>query len=314
MNKQHQKYIIDKFPEITRINEPMKKHSTFGIGGKAKVLMLPKQIGDVKSILKYCSNSSIETFFMGSGSNLLISDEGFDGVLISLKRSFKNMDFSDEGDIIVGSGVMLRRMVKEAINRKLEGLESLAGVPGTLGGALFMNAGAYGSEISKYFVSARIVNMQGKEIELTKEDVSFSYRSSTFPRDCILLEAQFKCREGDIDKIKNDKIKFSISREDNQPLNYRSAGSVFKNPTSDLAAGYLIDQAGLKGLKKGGAMISDKHANFIVNLGDAKSSDVVYLIKIIKDEVSLKFNVLLDLEIKLVGFKKEVLIELGFYE
>ena len=120
--------------------------------------------------------------------------------------------------------------------------------------------------------------------------------------------------EGNSNKIENDKNKFSISRESNQPLNYRSAGSIFKNPTKTLAAGYLIDQAGLKGLNQGRAMISDKHANFIVNLGGAKSSDVISLIKIIKDKVALKFNVLLNLEIKLVGFKKETLIELGLYE
>ena len=314
MNKQHQEYIAKNFSEIALLNEPMKKHSTFGIGGKAKVLLLPKKSIEIRNILKYSSDNNINTFFMGSGSNLLISDDGFDGILISLKRSFKKIEFSDKGDIVVGSGVMLRRMVKEAINRNLKGLESLAGVPGTLGGALFMNAGAYGGEISKYFVSAKIMNMKGEEIEVLKDNINFSYRASTFPRDCILLEACFKCEEGNSNKIENDKNKFSISRENNQPLNYRSAGSIFKNPTENLAAGYLIDQAGLKGLNQGRAMISDKHANFIVNLGGAKSSDVISLIKIIKDKVSLKFNVLLNLEIKLVGFKKETLIELGFYE
>ena len=311
MNKVHQKYIISNFHDISLIDESMKKHSTFGVGGKAKVLLLPKKNVDIKNVLKYSSKNNINIAFIGSGSNLLISDDGFDGILISLKRTFKKIKFSENGDIVAGSGVMLGHMVKEAIKRSFGGLESLVGVPGTLGGALFMNAGAYGTEISKCFVSAKVMNMNGDEIELSKSDVSFSYRSSTFPKDCILLEAKFKCNKGDIDKIKKNKATFSISRKTNQPLNYRSAGSVFKNPKDGFAAGYLIDKAGLKGTKKGGAMISDKHANFIVNLGDAKSSDIISLIKLIKNKILSDFNVSLNLEIKLVGFNKQILAELG---
>ena len=314
MKREQQNYILEKFPTIAKIDEPMKKHSSFGIGGKAKILFLPQKKEDLKFILKYSVKNKIDTFFMGSGSNILMSDKGFDGILISLKRSFKNIVFNDNGEIVAGSGVMLRRMVKEAIDKNLKGLESLAGVPGTLGGALYMNAGAYGAEISNYFLSARIINMNGKEIELTKNDIKFSYRKSTFPKDCILIEARFKFDKGDIEKIKNNKNKFSNSRVENQPLNFRSAGSIFKNPSSSLAAGYLIDQAGLKGCRKGGAMISDKHANFIVNLGKAESSDVIYLIKKIQDKVFAEFNVNLNLEIKLVGFEKKVLIELGCNE
>ena len=314
MKREQQNYILEKFPTMAKIDEPMKKHSSFGIGGKAKILFLPQKKEDLKFILKYSVKNKIDTFFMGSGSNILMSDKGFDGILISLKRSFKNIVFNDNGEIVAGSGVMLRRMVKEAIDKNLKGLESLAGVPGTLGGALYMNAGAYGAEISNYFLSARIINMNGEEIELTKNDVKFSYRKSTFPKDCILIEARFKFDKGDIEKIKNNKNKFSNSRVENQPLNFRSAGSIFKNPSSSLAAGYLIDQAGLKGCRRGGAMISDKHANFIVNLGKAESSDVIYLIKKIQDKVFAEFNVNLNLEIKLVGFEKKVLIELGCNE
>ena len=314
MKREQQNYILEKFPTMTRIDESMKKHSSFGIGGKAKLLFLPQKKEDLKFILKYSVNNGIDTFFMGSGSNILMSDKGFDGILISLKRSFKSIAFNDNGEIVAGSGVMLKRMVKEAIDKNLKGLESLAGVPGTLGGALYMNAGAYGAEISNHFLSARLVNINGEEIELTKNDVKFSYRKSTFPKDCILIEARFKFDKGDIEKIRNDKNKFSNSRVENQPLNFRSAGSVFKNPSSSLAAGYLIDQAGLKGHRIGGAMISDKHANFIVNLGKAESSDVVYLIKKVKEKVLSEFNVNLDLEIKLVGFEKKILIELGCNE
>jgi len=307
MNKDNQDYIMKNYPQISFPNELMKKHSTFGVGGPAKVLLLPKKEIEVKNILKYCNQNKIKTCFIGSGSNLLFSDEGFNGVIISLKKAFKNLAVSDDGFIKVGSGVILVKMVAQAIKNNIKGLESLSGVPGTLGGALYMNAGAYGSEISNYFISARLLDINGDEVTLTNDDVSFAYRKSTFPSSHILVEAIFKCEKGDIDKILSNKDKFSKSRRNNQPLKYRSAGSVFKNPSQKIAAGYLIDQSGLKGVQKGGAMISDKHANFIVNLGDASSEDILYLIKLIKRKVIKKFNIELELEIKLLGFKENML-------
>ena len=180
MNKEHQKYIKDNFSEISFINEPMKKHSTFGIGGNAKVFILPQKLIEIKNILKYSTKYDIKVIFTGSGSNLLVSDRGFDGIIISLKKTFKKLLFLDDGYIVVESGVMLGNMVKEAIKRNIEGFESLVGVPGTVGGALYMNAGAYGTEISKYFVSARVVNKKGEEKTLTKSDIQFFYRKSTF--------------------------------------------------------------------------------------------------------------------------------------
>jgi len=307
MNKDNQNYIVENYPRISLIDEPMKKHSTFGVGGLAKVLLLPKKETEIVSILKYCNHKKIQTCFIGSGSNLLFSDEGFDGVIISLKRAFKNLEISDNGNIRAGSGVILVKMVKEAIKKNIKGLESLSGVPGTLGGALYMNAGAYGAEISNYFISAKLLNTNGDKIILTSKDVNFSYRNSTFPDNHILVEASFKCEKGDMNKILTNKNKFSKSRRDNQPLRYRSAGSVFKNPSLETAAGYLIDQTGLKGIQKGGAMISKKHANFIINLGDASSKDIMYLIKLIRKEVMKKFKINLELEIKLLGFKEDIL-------
>jgi len=303
MRKEHQKYIISEYPDIAHINEPMKKHSTFGIGGCAKVFLLPKKKIEIKKILKYSKENKLKIFFTGSGSNLLISDSGFDGIIISLKKTFKKLEISNDGYIVAESGVMLGSMVRQAINKNIKGLESLVGVPGTLGGALYMNAGAYGAEISKYFISAKLLDMNGNERVLTNKDIDFSYRKSTFPSDYILVEAEFKCKKGDMKEIIKNKDRFSKSRKDNQPLKYRSAGSIFKNPSQELAAGYLIDNSGLKGVKKGNAMISKKHANFIVNLGGASSNDVIHLIKLIKKEVSVKFKINLELEIKLLGFQ-----------
>ena len=166
MNKDNQNYIVENYPSISLIDEPMKKHSTFGVGGLAKVLLLPKKETEIVSILKYCNHKKIQTCFIGSGSNLLFSDEGFDGVIISLKRAFKNLEISDNGNIRAGSGVILVKMVKEAIKKNIKGLESLSGVPGTLGGALYMNAGAYGAEISNYFISARLLDINGNKLTI----------------------------------------------------------------------------------------------------------------------------------------------------
>tara|TARA_Y100000996_G_scaffold146007_2_gene112394 strand:+ start:490 stop:1431 length:942 start_codon:yes stop_codon:yes gene_type:complete len=307
MNANQQEYIMRNYPEIAYLNEPLKKHSTFGIGGYAKVFLLPNNKKQIKEILRYSKKNNIKIFFIGSGSNLLFSDDGFDGIIISLKKTFKNLEIDDSGRIVAGSGVILVKMVTKAINKNIKGLETLSGVPGTLGGALYMNAGAYGSEISNYFISAKFLNMNGDEFIITNKDVAFSYRKSNFPKDCILIEAEFNCKTGDSQKIKDNKNKFSKSRKNSQPLQYRSAGSVFKNPSSDIAAGYLIDQSGLKGTKMGDALISEKHANFIVNLGSASSEDVIYLIKLIKKKVLEKFKISLELEIKLIGFSESLI-------
>ena len=313
MNKQHQKYIKDNFSEISFIDEPMEKHSTFGIGGNAKVFILPQKLSEIKNILIYSNKYDIRVVFTGSGSNLLVSDRGFDGIIISLKKTFKKLLFLDDGYIVVESGVMLGNMVKEAIKRNIAGFESLVGVPGTVGGALYMNAGAYGTEISKYFISARVINKKGEEKTLTKSDVQFFYRKSTFSKDDLLIEAELEYKKGDIKEIDKLKKKFSDSRKNNQPLKFRSAGSIFKNPSSEVAAGYLIDKAGLKGTKKGSAMISPKHANFIVNLGKASSNDVLYLIRHIKREVATAYKISLELEIKLIGFSKDEIKGLEYY-
>ena len=313
MKKECQNYIVEKYPDISFIDESMKKHSTFGVGGSAKLFLLPKKETEIKNILRYSKEHNIKIFFTGSGSNLLISDKGFDGIIISLKKTFKKLEILDNGFITVESGVMLGNMVRKGISKQLEGLESLVGVPGTLGGALYMNAGAYGTEISKYFISAKLLDMAGNEKILTNKDVDFSYRKSTFPNDCILVEAKFKCKRGNILRIMENKTKFSNARKEKQPLKYRSAGSIFKNPSLKIAAGYLIDKAGLKGIQRGQARISDKHANFIVNLGGASSSDIIYLIKLIKEEVSIKFKINLELEIKLIGFDENIVKDL-YYE
>tara|TARA_Y100000996_G_C22474949_1_gene623706 strand:- start:63 stop:983 length:921 start_codon:yes stop_codon:yes gene_type:complete len=287
-------------------NEPMHKHTTFGIGGNVACYIMPQTINELKNILIYSTKNELDIFFMGSGSNILVSDNGYDGIIISLKRTFKKIEIKEDGTIISESGVMLGSMVKKAINKGIEGMESLAGVPGTVGGALYMNAGAYNHEISNYFESARLLDNSGNEKIYKKSDIKFGYRYSSFPKNEILIEAIFKYPKGNPETILKNKKNASIKRKTSQPLNFRSAGSIFKNPNQKYAAGYLIDQSGLKGLAIGGAQISDKHANFIVNKGDAKAQDVLDLINIARATVLEKFNIKLELEIKLLGFSNAI--------
>ena len=299
-------YMVNLLSYQPLLDEPMAKHTTFGIGGKAACYVYPNSQSELCELLTYCHKNKISVFFAGSGSNLLVSDDGFDGVVMSLRKTFKSLEISEDGTINVESGVMLGNMVGNAIKQNIKGLESLIGVPGTLGGALIMNAGAYGSEISNYFKSATMISMSGEIKKYSQGDIEFSYRNSTFPEDEILVDATFVCQKGNIDNIRKRKLLASQKRKDNQPLKFRSAGSIFKNPTSELAAGRLIDKAGLKGLREGNAEISPKHANFIVNLGGALAEDVIKLIRLAKEEVYSQFNVKLELEVCLLGFSKKI--------
>jgi len=281
-------------------NELLKNHTTFGVGGPAKILALPKSSDDLIKIINFSKKNNINVSFIGSGSNVLASDDGFDGIIITLKKVLNKIQFNDN-NIYTEAGAMLGTMVKKAINKGYKGFESLVGVPGTIGGALIMNAGAHGTEISELLISARTINCNGVINSYYKNDISFSYRNSSFPENEILLDANFIISKGIKNEIIKRKNEVSTKRKITQPLKHRSAGSIFKNPSSNIAAGYLIDKAGLKGLRIGDAEISKKHANFIINHGNAKSNEIYKLIEIIKNKVNQKFNIELKLEIKLIG-------------
>ena len=306
MNQKQKKDIRKMLTSVMTFDEPLAKHTTFGIGGPADCMVFPETREELSKLLKYANQKKISAIFIGSGSNILVWDKGFDGIVISLKKSFKNLTIKRNSQIIVEAGVMLGTMVKQAMAAEIGGLESLIGVPGTVGGALIMNAGAFGSEISKYFEEAKTMTIEGDTKSYKKGEIEFSYRHSTFPKNEILLEATFQCKRGKPAEILKDRKVASDGRKSNQPLKFRSAGSIFKNPSDSLAAGYLIDKTGLKGTERGGAAISGKHANFIVNMGDATAADVLYLIKLAKKYVAKKFHINLELEVKLIGFPKSM--------
>ena len=281
-------------------NEPLKKHTTFGVGGNANFIIFPKNNEDLIKIIQYAHNKEYDIFFLGSGSNVLASDNGYNGIVITLKKALNKITFNEK-DIYIQAGAMLGTMVRIALSKGYKGFESLVGVPGTVGGALIMNAGAHGTEISELLISSRTISKNGEIKTYLKKDINFTYRNSTFPKDEILLDAKFKIQKGNKCNILKRKEKVSIKRKESQPLKYRSAGSIFKNPDSNPAAGYLIDKVGLKGLRIGDAEISKKHANFIINHGNAKSEQIYKLINIMKNKVNQEFNIKLELEVKILG-------------
>ena len=281
-------------------DEAMTRHTSYGIGGPAKAYITPKDKDDLAQILQFSNQHNIPTYFVGSGSNLLVADEGIDGLVITLGKSFNHIDINGE-TVFAESGVMLGKMVKECIRRHLSGVESLIGVPGTLGGALVMNAGAFGGEISNYLKHVTVMTMAGDEKQYVPGEIEFSYRHSTFPSDEIVVSAEFKLIQSDETTVMERRAVASAGRKTTQPLKFRSAGSVFKNPKEG-AAGYYIDQAGLKGTKVGDAEISDHHANFFVNHGQAKAEDIVSLIKLSRQRVYEEFGIMLELEVKTLGF------------
>ena len=284
-------------------NEPMSKHTSYGIGGPAFAYITPKDSNDLSEILIFATKYDIPVHFIGSGSNLLVSDDGIKGIVLSPAKSLKKLEINHNA-IIAESGVMLGKLVKESIKRNLTGLESLIGVPGTLGGVLVMNAGAFGGEISNYLISVDVMTLRGQVKSYKSNEIDFAYRFSSFKTNEFILLARFELQIEDPDIISEKRTKASSGRKTNQPLRFRSAGSVFKNPKNH-AAGYLIDKVGLKGKRIGDAEISTHHANFFINHGNASASEIAELIRLARKAVLEKFDIELELEIKTIGFEKD---------
>ena len=284
------------------LNEPMSRHTSYGIGGPAGAYITPRDRDDLRRILHFADEQNIRVFFIGSGSNLLVADEGINGIVITLIKSFNKLEIKG-CHIYAETGVMLGHMVKHCIKQKLTGLETMVGVPGTLGGALMMNAGAFGSEISNCLKNVDVMTLTGEIKQYSVKDIDFNYRHSSFKKDEIIMSANFILKKVTKQEIMIKRAKASAGRKETQPLRFRSAGSLFKNPKKDVAAGYLIDKAGLKGTHRGDAEISEKHANFFVNHGKANAEDVVFLIRLARKTVEKKFGINLELEVKTLGFK-----------
>ncbi len=279
-------------------DEPMKNHTTFRIGGCARCLIMPKSISEIKDILSVIKDNGLKFFIMGNGSNLLVSDEGIEGVVIKLDRCFSDISVNDNV-IRAQSGALLSKIANTALDNSLCGFEFAAGIPGTLGGALKMNAGAYGGEMKDVVKNATLMDTDGNIFTMGSDELGFGYRHSNITDDMIVLEAEIELALGDKVNIKETMQELSFKRKDKQPLEFPSAGSTFKRPEGYFAA-KLIEDAGLKGYSVGGAKVSEKHSGFVINTGDATCDDVLKLISHIKNTVMEKFGVELSEEVKII--------------
>ena len=284
-----------------RTDEPMSNHTTFRIGGTADYFVMPSSIAELQSIVDLLKKSDIEYYVIGNGSNLLVGDKGFRGVIIQLSDEFSEVSYIDDVTVKVMSGMKLSRLGNQLADRGLAGFEFATGIPGTIGGAVRMNAGAYGGEIKDIIVSADVLDADGNIITLDKAELELGYRTSCImKRGYIVVSATFRLEKKDTDKIKEYIRELSVKRRTKQPLEYPSAGSTFKRPEGYYAA-KLIEEAGLKGLSAGDAQVSEKHAGFVINKGNATAKDVCVLTDKIMEEVMKKDGVKLELEVIKLG-------------
>ena len=275
-------------------NVDLKKYNTYGIGGIAKYMVFPSSEEKLVKLLDYIKNEKMSWFILGGGSNVIIPDEDYDGVIINLKE-LNNYEF-DKDIINAESGISLGKLVSVMLDAGYTNLSPLMGIPGLLGGAIIGNAGAYGTSIFDYIISIKFIDEDGNIKELNKEEIKYDYRWTEFKeKKVIVLSAKIRCINGPVAEAK-EKIKENLEkRKKSQPLEYKNAGSVFRNPPSH-AAGYLIEHSGLKGITVGGAKVSEKHANFIINFNNATSRDIIKLVELIKSKVKDVYNVELELE------------------
>jgi len=281
-------------------NEPMSSHTTFKIGGAADIMITAENIDGLKAALAACKVSDTPFMILGNGSNLLVSDDGIEGAVILLDGDFKAI--SVDGEVITaGAGAKLSKLCTVALEEELSGLEFAYGIPGSVGGAMYMNAGAYGGEMKDVALSVTALTAEGEVKEYSAEELNLGYRTSVFKTNGeIILFAKYQLHKGEKTSIKTQMEDVMNRRKTKQPLEYPSAGSVFKRPEGAFA-GTLIEQCGLKGKTVGGAQVSEKHAGFIINIGGATCDDVMNLVKLVQDTVKTETGYFLEREIIRTG-------------
>lgn len=282
------------------IDESMKKHISFKVGGPADVLVRPKTEDEIKDIFSFLNDNNIPFLVKGNGSNILIKDGGFRGVVIEIADNFSSFEIVGD-DMIIQTGALLSSIGRAAMENNLTGFEFASGIPGTLGGALAMNAGAYGGEMKNIVKSVRLMDEKGKIVEFTNEEMEFGYRHSILSdRKMIAISAVISLKNGKFDEIKEKMEDLAYQRRTKQPLEYPSAGSTFKRPDGYFA-GKLIQDSNLKGASVGGAMVSEKHSGFVINYNNATATDIINLIEHIKSTVYNQQGVRLEEEVKILG-------------
>ena len=281
---------------------PMKNYTSFKIGGKAEKFLKIKNEEELKNAIKYARENNLKITIIGNGSNLLVLDSGIKGLVLKIEIDELKIEKKENYvEVTVGSGYKTMALGAKLMNEGITGFEELSGIPGTIGGAIFMNAGAYGKEIKDINISTKCMDYDGNIFILQNKEQEFEYRSSIFKNGkYIILETKLKLEDGKKEEIKNKINEFLSSRKEKQPLEYPSAGSTFKRQEGVITA-KLIDECGLKGVKIGGAMVSTKHAGFIVNYSNATAKDVLNLIKYVKEKIYEKYGIKIEEEIRIVG-------------
>lgn len=283
-------------------DEPMKKHTSFKIGGTADYFFKATTLEELQNIIKFAKIKELPITIIGNGSNLLVTDKGIRGLVIKIDIKKLKIEKKDEFAVIeVGAGNKLMALATKMKDEELSGLEGLSGIPGSVGGAVVMNAGAYGKEMKDVVLSTTCMDKNGKLYTFSNEEQEFSYRNSIFQKkDYIIIETKLKLEYGKKDEIQKRMEEYFKSRKEKQPIEYPSAGSSFKRQEGIITA-KLIDDVGLKGYKIGGAQVSEKHAGFIVNYNNATATDVINLINYIKEKVYSKYGIKIEEEIKIIG-------------
>lgn len=280
-----------------RLDEPMSRHTTIGVGGVARFIVSPRNAAQVVRLVRLIHSNGLPYVVIGKGSNMIVRDGGFDGVVIKMGSHFSKVRINQR-TVYAEGGASFARLSRNMTKRGRTGMEFGIGIPGTVGGAVVMNAGAFGGEVGGILTRVKLVDVKGAERVFRAGDIRFGYRKTDLPRDSIVLAATFRCPPGTIDR---ETYRRSLARKETQPISERTFGSTFVNPPGDHAA-RMIEACGLKGTSRGGAMISTKHANFIVNVnGKATAGDVELLIRLMRREVKKKFGVTLRTEVIVIG-------------
>lgn len=292
------KNIVSEKDILTK--EYMKNHTSFKIGGSADFLVTPRTVDQIQNLIITLKKENIPVFIMGNGSNLLVSDKGIRGVVIKLSKNFSSFSISGD-EVTAQSGILLSTLSKSIVNESLSGFEFASGIPGTIGGAVTMNAGAYDSEMKNIVEEVVAMDMDGNIKTFTNQEMNFRYRKSRVTDETlVVLEAKLKLEKGNIEDIKAKIDDFTVRRTTKQPLTAYSAGSTFKRPEGYFA-GKLIEDAGLKGIIMRNAAVSSLHSGFVINTGDATCENILELIEFIKLTVFSKFGVMLEEEVRVVG-------------
>jgi UDP-N-acetylmuramate dehydrogenase len=300
LNTQQKKFLNANFSEIA-YNVSLKAYSRFRIGGSAEAIIFPKKIQELKILIPWLTHESIPWLVIGGGSNILFDDSGFCGIIINLTHF---SDMHPQGNVIeADAGISLKRLCLHAIRNNLGGMNFALGIPGTLGGAVRMNAGAGGGQIADVIQSILCMTPDGRTYQIKKEAMIIGYRNISWrdiANDAIVIGASISLYKDNKHAIREDARQKMIYRKTTQPIGCACAGSFFKNPSNSLSAGYLIEQAGLKGYQIGDAVVSNRHANFIINKGHATSKDIIQLMHNIQEKVMMKFNIQLQPEVKII--------------